>query len=168
MQRDVLGELLEEILNNLLGAHVRSVRFGTRSGRFEPRSQRVSLRMQPDELMRAERVKPIRESRLAAKFDLEGIFRQNLDDCTDLARREAKLWNVGNQRHGIEQLDGSVRRHKGCHSGITKQVVKRGKSSLGRTIHAERTAAKPVPVESVKSIVYRWPNSSRRPTAAEA
>ena len=72
----------------------------------------MALSMESNKLVRTERMKAIRVSRLIAELDLEGILRQNLDDCTHLAGRKPKLWNIENQCHSVEKLDGRLGRHK--------------------------------------------------------
>jgi len=74
-------------------------------GRFESRPQRLSLSVKPHQLTRAECVKSIRMTGLVTELDVEGVAGQHLDDRANLACGKAKLWHIGEERYGVEELN---------------------------------------------------------------
>ena len=68
--------------------------------------------MKAHELVLSKRVKSISVAGLVAELDLEGVIREQLNHSADLARGKAKLRNVRNQGHGIEQLNLRASGHK--------------------------------------------------------
>jgi hypothetical protein len=56
-------------------------------------------------------VQAIRVAGLIAELDLEGVVGKNLDDSTDLTRREPEFGQVRDESDRIEKLDGRMGGH---------------------------------------------------------
>ena len=71
----------------------------------------MSLGVERDNLMCPERVETVCITRLITELDLECVVGENLDDCANLTGDEAKLGQVADESHGIEQMNVGSSRH---------------------------------------------------------